>query len=99
MRQRRIRRANLAYINNAGDVPQAYPMQGSPYVQPNTNPGYLPGYTTQLPQYPQYPQYPAPAAHDGYDPRSGFAPAYQPPPKYTAPPGLPPSADKRASLA
>ncbi|PCH34562.1 hypothetical protein WOLCODRAFT_139428 [Wolfiporia cocos MD-104 SS10] len=82
MRQRRIRRQNLAYVNN-----QAYPMQGGAYgVPPNRMSAYSPVYV------PQQPQYPAPT--HGYDPSSGFAPPYQPyqpqPPKYTPPEGPPP---------
>lgn len=63
-------------LNTPGNGPQAYPAQGSPYMNPgggygqNANSTYYPSY---VPQYPQYPQYPPPA-HNGYDPQNALAP-------------------------
>ncbi|KAH9840536.1 uncharacterized protein C8Q71DRAFT_854425 [Rhodofomes roseus] len=78
MRQRRIKRNNLAYVNNN------IGMQGAQYGGP-------PGYYQAQGYNPQYPQYP-PATHNGWDPRTGFAPPYQSqqPPQYTPPMGPPP---------
>ncbi|KAI0728979.1 hypothetical protein C8Q72DRAFT_831934 [Fomitopsis betulina] len=90
-RQRQIKQNNLAYANNN------IGMQGpSPYNVP-------PGYNQGQGYNPQYPQYPAPA-HNGFDPRAGFAPPYQPyqapPPQYTPPPGPPPEVqDKTRPLS
>ncbi|KAI0919972.1 hypothetical protein AcV5_001904 [Taiwanofungus camphoratus] len=95
IRQRRIRRANMVYINNANqdNVPPTYPSQGSPYVGagylPNTNPGYLPSYNAQYPQYP-------PQMHNGWDPQSGYAPPFQPP-RYSPPQGPLPAAIKEST--